>query len=82
MPKATYRQVRHVLTELGFRETPTRGSHVLYVHPAAQARIMLPAADAEETVLPAVWAGIRRTIFEYGIMDPAEVDDRLYSARA
>jgi predicted RNA binding protein YcfA (HicA-like mRNA interferase family) len=81
MPRVTYRQVRHLLIDLGFRETPTKGSHLLYVHPAARAQVMLPRADEAETVLPAMWSGIRRTIFEYGIMDPAEVDERLYSAR-
>jgi hypothetical protein len=73
--------VRHLLTDLGFQETPTKGSHLLYVHPAARAQVMLPRAGESETLLPAAWAGIRRTIFEYGIMDPTEVDERLFSAR-
>ncbi len=81
MPRVTYRQVRHLLTDVGFKETPTKGSHLLYVHPAAHAQVVLPRAGDGETVLPAVWLGIRRTIFEFGIMDPADVDERLYAAR-
>jgi hypothetical protein len=39
---------------------------------------MMPHARDEDVVLPSVWSGIRRTISEFGIMEPADVDDRIF----
>jgi predicted RNA binding protein YcfA (HicA-like mRNA interferase family) len=79
MPRVTYRQVKHVLSDLGFLESPTQGGHLLYVHPAAHAKILMPRAPERDFILPTTWLGIRRTIYEYGIMDPEELDARVYA---
>jgi predicted RNA binding protein YcfA (HicA-like mRNA interferase family) len=78
MPKVTYRQVARLLAELGFKEEHTQGTHHLYVHPVAHAQIMMPDAPGEDVVLPSVWSGIRRTISEFGIMEPGDVDERIF----
>jgi predicted RNA binding protein YcfA (HicA-like mRNA interferase family) len=77
MSDVTYRQVRSLLTEIGFKEKATQGTHVLYVYPKVSARIMVPRGNESDALLPTVWLGIRRTIFENGIMGPKELDARI-----
>ena len=78
MPKVTYRQVRRLLTDLGFQERPTKGSHFLYVHPTATSvRVVVPRDRDRDPVTPSVWLGIRRMLYETGIMAPEEAEDRV-----
>lgn len=77
MPRVTVRQVRRLLAELGFQERATKGSHVLYVYPEGSAQVMVPGGGENDAILPTVWLGIRRTLFENGIMDPQELEDRV-----
>jgi predicted RNA binding protein YcfA (HicA-like mRNA interferase family) len=77
MSRVTIRQVRKLLAELGFEERATKGSHVLYIYPKGSARVMVPGGHENDDLLPTAWLGIRRTIFEHGIMGPQELEDRV-----
>ncbi len=81
MSTYTFRQVRALLTDLGFREQASDGSHLLYVHPAAETRVTLPRAPVGEISAATVWSGIRRTVFDYGIIDPAELARHVAASR-
>lgn len=81
MPKLTYGQLKRVLVELGYSATPSGRSFEIYKHPQVRPVVKLPRGRDTETVFPPLWGGIRRMIYEVGIMDPEELDDRVFVAR-
>lgn len=76
----TYGQVRHVLIDVGFQEAPTRGSHLLLVQPGAQAFTCRRQLKLTFVARDVAWH--QACVVENGIIYPAELDERVYAARA
>jgi len=68
MPRGiTYRQLGNILLHAGFRQSKTKGAHLVFVHLESGARIVLP--PPRQRSVPEIYVrAIGKMVDEYGIM--------------
>jgi predicted RNA binding protein YcfA (HicA-like mRNA interferase family) len=77
MCETTIASLERFLIHLGFSVSRVEGSHVLFEHAGANARIVLRLYKPDDDVEPAALAYVRRTLDEWGILNREQFDDQL-----
>ncbi len=73
----TFADLRQILLDLGFQMKVVTGSHVVFEHGPAHARLVLEPYAEDETVDPATFAIVGRNLDERGILPRARFDELL-----
>jgi predicted RNA binding protein YcfA (HicA-like mRNA interferase family) len=73
----TYRTLFRVLENLGYERLTVKGSHVVFSHPKANAKLILPWRAASETVDASRLSGVYQLVSSGGIATRQEVDEAL-----
>jgi hypothetical protein len=76
MPECTFRELRDLLTGLGF-EMRVAGEAVVFEHKPASARLVMELFAEEDLVDPATLVVVRRNLDERGILSRARFDELL-----
>jgi predicted RNA binding protein YcfA (HicA-like mRNA interferase family) len=78
----TFAKLDGYLAGLGFHIKPVEDSHVAYQHPASGAVIVLRPHRASDKVNQSVWAVVRRTLVENGLVEPESLEEWLLKSPA
>jgi predicted RNA binding protein YcfA (HicA-like mRNA interferase family) len=77
MANCTFADLRQILLDLGFQMTVVTGSHIVFEHGPAHARLVIEAYADDERVDPATLAIVGRNLDERGILPRARFDELL-----
>jgi hypothetical protein len=80
--KITFGDLRRVLTDSGFVQTPANGPYVVYKHDASGALQAFRAHRAAGLADPMTLASVRKTLVEFGFMTEEEFRAALLEAAA
>ena len=67
----TYRQLKRILLDIGFKELRTSGKHLFFIHQEYGTRVILPYPSKRQVPIVYVKA-IGKMLDEYGIMPVEE----------
>lgn len=81
-PRITFAQLRRLLLDMGFTETVTPKSHVLFVHELSGAEMAFPIYRANRLVMPHHLATARVTLDRKGLMEADDFDEFVESVSA
>jgi hypothetical protein len=80
--RITFGDLRHLLEECAFQQTPVDGPYVVYKHEGAGALQAFRAHRRSERVDPMTVASVRKTLVEFGFMEEAEFEEAVREAVA
>jgi predicted RNA binding protein YcfA (HicA-like mRNA interferase family) len=77
MSNCTFADLRQILLDLGFQMKEATGSHVVFEHGPAHARLVIEPFADDAMVDPATLAIVGRNLDERGILPRARFDELL-----
>jgi hypothetical protein len=76
-PRAKFSTLRHILSDLGFREVPTTKPFIGFQHDESDTWFVFPSYRSNSRVAPDHLAAVRFLLDAKGLMDADDFDRRL-----
>ena len=74
--KITYNQLTKLIESIGFQMVRTKGPHIVYSYKSYDAIVVLKRMKKNELVPESIFAVVKRTIIEKGILSKEELYEK------